>query len=73
MATVHHSPLNPGANPPVEISLVNTAPDKPPVPSSRTLNNSASDALRARALEAARRWTLLDPADSHERFARELA
>lgn len=73
MATVHHSPLDPGANPRVEISLVNGAPQKLPMLPGRASNDGAFEGLRARAVEIGCSWNALEDADSHESFARKLA
>lgn len=73
MATVHHSPLDSGANAPVDISLVSSASPQLALPSARLSNAGVLEGLRTRAVEAACCWNSLDAADSHELFARKLA
>jgi cyclic beta-1,2-glucan synthetase len=72
MATVHHSPLHSGRNLDSEVPILSAVADKPPL-ATRNLDTDDLEALRAVARQATQSWSILEPADSHERFTQSLA
>src|SRR5579875_1674347 len=72
MATVHHSSFHSGGNLDSEVPIMPTMADKSPLPA-RTSNAGEHELLRAAARETVRSWSVLEEADSHERFSQSLA
>lgn len=74
MATVHHSPLDSGANflPEAPVASHAVQHDFFFAPAHR-IASKADERLHRGALQTARTWNLLESGDSHELFARRLA
>lgn len=73
MATVHHSPFNPGANFPSGVPGPGGLQPGLPLATANWSARKPDESLRAAGCNAAQSWNLLEPADSHDRFARRLA
>ncbi|MGH9716754.1 MAG: glucoamylase family protein [Candidatus Acidiferrales bacterium] len=73
MATVHHFQVDPAIAPPAEFPAGNGTQQDRPLGAARPAVITRDERLRAEAYHAARSWSMADPSEANEPYARRLS